>query len=75
MGTLLDVVPDPEEQCLIGTNIPARYCGDPIEDNAQVHHIIWKCHNGTDHPKNLMAVCEDCHKQIHSKELPLIMLL
>ena len=47
--------------CLIRDEYTCQICGDPIEDNAQVHHIIWKCHNGTDHPKNLMAVCEDCH--------------
>jgi len=50
-----------------------QLCGDNTE-NIQVHHIVWKCHNGSDHPKNLMVVCERCHRQIHAKQQPLIML-
>lgn len=50
-----------------------QVCGEETED-LQVHHIVWKCHNGSDHPKNLMVVCEHCHRQIHARELPLIML-
>jgi 5-methylcytosine-specific restriction endonuclease McrA len=50
-----------------------QICGDkPID--IQVHHIVWRCQNGSDHPKNLMVVCEHCHRQIHSKQLPLNML-
>lgn len=49
-------------------------CGEQIHDNPQVHHIVWKCHNGSDHPRNLMAVCERCHRQIHARELPLSMM-
>lgn len=28
----------------------------------QVHHIVWKSHNGSDHPRNLMVVCDRCHR-------------
>ena len=50
-----------------------QVCGETAED-IQIHHIVWRCHNGSDHPKNLMVVCEHCHKQIHARQLPLIML-
>ncbi|MDW5563936.1 MAG: HNH endonuclease [Methanomassiliicoccus sp.] len=50
-----------------------QICGDDAHE-VQVHHIVWKSHNGSDHPKNLMVVCENCHRQIHAKQLPLNML-
>jgi 5-methylcytosine-specific restriction endonuclease McrA len=49
-----------------------QVCGEH-EEEVQVHHIVWKSHNGSDHPKNLMVVCERCHRQIHARELPLMM--
>jgi 5-methylcytosine-specific restriction endonuclease McrA len=51
-----------------------QLCGEYVLGKAQLHHIVWRSHNGTDHPKNLMVVCEECHRQVHNKELPLIML-
>ena len=50
-----------------------QVCGEP-QESPQVHHIVWRSHNGSDHPKNLMVVCESCHRQIHAREMPLIML-
>ena len=51
-----------------------QICGDDAHE-VQVHHIVWKSHNGSDHPRNLMVVCEHCHRQIHANQLPLNMLL
>jgi 5-methylcytosine-specific restriction protein A len=43
-------------------------CGADLHNGqAQVHHIIWRRYNGTDHPMNLMTVCDKCHKAIHQK--------
>lgn len=36
-----------------------RYCLD-------VHHIIPKIQGGSNHPKNLISICQTCHKKIHS---------
>ncbi len=38
-----------------------RYCGVRME----VDHIIPKAENGTDEPDNAIAVCFDCHAEIH----------
>ncbi len=51
-----------------------QICGQDAEGHAQIHHIVWRCHNGSDHPKNLMVVCEECHRQVHSKEVSIYML-
>ena len=33
-----------------------------------IHHIRRKSQGGTDNHRNLMCVCPDCHKKIHSYE-------
>ena len=33
----------------------------------QVHHIIFRENGGSDHPRNLMTLCEYCHHWWHSK--------
>lgn len=37
----------------------------------EIHHIIWKKDGGSDRPDNLITLCKDCHKKIHSGELKL----
>lgn len=32
-----------------------------------IHHIIPRCKGGTDHPNNLLFVCNRCHTKIHSE--------
>jgi len=51
-----------------------QVCGEEVRESPQVHHIVWRCHNGSDHPKNLMVVCDRCHRQIHARKLPLTMM-
>lgn len=31
-----------------------------------VHHIIYKSHQGSDLPENLIVLCRECHLAIHS---------
>ena len=31
----------------------------------EVHHIIFRCMGGTDDEKNLITLCEKCHKAVH----------
>ena len=31
----------------------------------QVHHIIFRCHGGTDTPENLITLCASCHDALH----------
>lgn len=37
-------------------------CGKPI---TQYHHIIHKAEGGIDNVKNIIGLCDDCHKEIH----------
>jgi len=34
--------------------------------NLEVHHIIPRCKGGTDHPYNLITLCEKCHNHTKS---------
>ena len=34
-----------------------------------IHHILFKQHGGSNHPRNLITLCEDCHKSIHRWEI------
>ena len=34
-----------------------------------VHHIIYRSNSGSDKMDNLITLCEDCHKKLHSGEL------
>ena len=35
----------------------------------EVHHIIYRSNGGTDDENNLITLCKDCHKKIHSGEI------
>lgn len=37
-------------------------CGDPTQE---IHHIKPLCEGGTHDVKNLMALCSECHYNIH----------
>ncbi len=39
-------------------------CGAPVA-RCQVHHIIWRSHNGETHTDNLVLLCWSCHTAIH----------
>lgn len=33
-----------------------------------IHHIIPRCKGGTDHPNNLLFLCQKCHVAHHSRQ-------
>jgi 5-methylcytosine-specific restriction endonuclease McrA len=49
-------------------NWTCQMCGSYTNGSSQLHHIIFKCHNGTDAPQNLMTTCARCHKAIHARK-------
>ena len=38
-------------------------CGKPI---TQYHHIVHRANGGIDSVKNIIGLCDDCHKEIHA---------
>ena len=44
-----------------------RRCASCGEEADEVHHIRPRHLGGTDHPRNLMPLCEACHDEIHRK--------
>ena len=37
----------------------------------EVHHILERSKGGTNSPDNLITLCSECHKKVHSKEITL----
>ncbi len=35
-----------------------------------LHHVIYKSHNGTDEADNLIPLCYNCHDSHHTKNTP-----
>ena len=44
-----------------------KKCSDKLE----VHHIKFRSEGGSDAPKNLITLCEKCHKKLHDGKLSL----
>jgi 5-methylcytosine-specific restriction endonuclease McrA len=40
-----------------------QLCG--CMENLQVHHIQWRSHLGDDSTENLIALCANCHQEVH----------
>ena len=54
--------------CLDRDSYTCQRCGADLHNgDAQLHHIVYRRYNGTDHPKNLITLCDHCHKEIHRK--------
>ena len=32
-----------------------------------VHHTIYRCNGGDNHPRNLECLCDKCHRALHSQ--------
>lgn len=37
----------------------------------EVHHIVYRSHNGSDDADNLITLCHDCHTALHNGEITL----
>ena len=46
-------------------NYTCQCCGKK-NCRLEVHHIKFRCNGGTDDEKNLITLCEDCHKGVHA---------
>ncbi|MCK9602247.1 MAG: HNH endonuclease [Dehalococcoidales bacterium] len=47
-----------------------QLCGFPIQaGEEQVHHIVFRCHGGSDHPMNLMSLDRSCHEALHRNKV------
>ena len=51
-------------------NYTCQCCGKK-NCRLEVHHIIFRSNGGTDDERNLITLCEDCHKKIHKGEIVL----
>lgn len=58
--------------CQIHKIVPAKRCGaylpPPFSRLLHVHHII-PLPKGSNHPKNLISLCNECHGFVHGKYL------
>ena len=53
------------EAVLHRDNYTCQCCGKK-HVRLEVHHIIFRCMGGTDDEKNLITLCEKCHKMVHN---------
>lgn len=43
-----------------------QYCkGKHKDSRLEVHHIVFRCNNGSDEPENLIILCHTCHDDLH----------
>ena len=52
------------EAVLIAHGRRCMSCGEPADE---VHHIRPRHLGGTDHPRNLVPLCEACHDEVHRR--------
>jgi len=45
--------------------------GKSKDPRLHVHHIIFREHNGSDEPENLITLCETCHEKLHAGKIKL----
>ena len=56
------------EAVLHRDNYTCQCCGKKYV-RLEVHHIIFRCMGGTDDERNLITLCEKCHKAVHDRIL------
>lgn len=54
------------EAVLVRDNYTCQCCGKK-HIRLEVHHIIFRCMGGTDDERNLITLCEKCHKMVHDR--------
>lgn len=53
-------------------NYTCQHCkGKHKDSKLEVHHIIFRCNNGSDEADNLITLCHTCHKALHDKKIKL----
>ena len=49
-----------------------KHCNGKNKDRRlEVHHIIYRCDNGSDEPENLITLCKTCHDNQHANSIKL----
>lgn len=54
------------EAVLVRDNYTCQCCGKK-HIRLEVHHIIFRCMGGTDDERNLITLCEKCHKMVRDR--------
>lgn len=49
-------------------SLGCEVCGQSDRSKLRIHHIKRRVSGGKDIPRNLMVVCESCHKDLHCNE-------
>lgn len=53
-------------------NYTCQYCKTKKKGTRlEVHHIVYRSHNGSDDADNLITLCHDCHTALHNGEITL----
>lgn len=50
-------------------NPHCQYCGNPNKDILQLHHIKPICNGGDNDINNIILLCPNCHKMVHTKQI------
>ena len=58
------------EHALVRDSYTCQCCGKK-NCRVEVHHIVFRRNSGSDDLENLITLCEDCHKAVHSGEIDL----
>jgi len=49
-----------------------QHCkGKSKDSKLEVHHIIFRCNNGSDEQANLICLCKTCHDKLHDEKIQL----
>lgn len=54
-----------QQQILERDGWRCQWCGR--RDRLEIHHIIRRSQSGADSEENLIVLCSDCHRCVHSK--------
>ena len=63
--TILDLSKRTVQKILKRANLSCSICGWN-QASCDIHHIIPKSKNGTDRMENLIVICPNCHRSIHT---------
>jgi len=53
-------------------NFTCQHCkGKSKDPRLHAHHIVYREHDGSDEPENLITLCETCHVKVHAGKIKL----